>query len=41
MSVYGMGSLFGATEEQLGNFVSEGFACIGWKKRKSLSCMRF
>ena len=33
MSVYGMGSLFGATEEQLGNFVSEGFACIGWKKK--------
>ena len=34
MSVYGMGSLFGATEEQLGNFVSEGFACIGWKKKE-------
>lgn len=34
MSVYGMGSLFSATEEQLGNFVSEGFACIGWKKKE-------
>ena len=32
MSVYGMGSLFCGTEEQLDNFVSEGFVCIGWKK---------
>lgn len=26
MSVYGMGSLFCGTEEQLDNFVNEGFA---------------
>ena len=32
MSVYGMGSLFCGTEEQLDNFVNEGFVCIGWKK---------
>lgn len=32
MSVYGMGSLFCGTEEQLDNFVKEGFVCIGWKK---------
>lgn len=32
MSVYGMGSLFCETEEQLDNFVKEGFACIGRKK---------
>lgn len=32
MSVYGMGSMFCGTEEQLDNFVKEGFACIGWKK---------
>ena len=30
MSVYGMGSLFCGTEEQLDNFVNEGFVCIGW-----------
>ncbi len=32
MSVYGMGSLFCGTKEQLDNFVNEGFVCIGWKK---------
>lgn len=31
MAVYGMGSLFGGTNEQLSNFINEGFVCIGWK----------
>lgn len=31
MSVYGMGSMFSSTDEQLKNFVKDGFACIGWR----------
>ena len=29
MSVYGMGSMFSSTDEQLDNFINEGFVCIG------------
>lgn len=31
MAVYGMGSMFSSTDEQLKNFVKDGFACIGWR----------
>lgn len=34
MSVYGMGSMFSSTDEQLDNFINEGFVCIGWKQNQ-------
>ena len=34
MSVYGMGSMFSSTDEQLDNFINEGFVCVGWKQNQ-------
>lgn len=32
MAIWGMGSMFGGTEEQKDSFINENFVCVGWKE---------
>lgn len=41
MSVYGMGSMFSGTDEQLDNFINEGLYVSVGNRIKNLSCTQF
>lgn len=32
MAIWGMGSMFGGTDEQKENFIKGNFVCVGWKE---------